>query len=68
MTGVAGLQPHRKTREAASTLHEYGLMVDVVEGVREVQKKNPALIVWQRCHQLGGGMDNGFTTSLDTHS
>ena len=68
VTGVAGFQPRRKTREAAPTLHEHGLTVDVVEGVREVQKKGPALIAWQRCHQLGGSMDNGFTTSLDTHS
>ena len=46
VTGVAGFQPRRKTREAAPTLHEHGLTVDVVEGVHEVQKKGPTLIVW----------------------
>ena len=64
---VAGLHPCREAREATTTLHKHSLAADTVEGVREI-KEGPVLVVLQRCHQLGGSMHDGFTTSLDTHS
>ena len=39
-----------------------------IESVRKVQKKDPALVVRPRRYQLGGGMDNSFTSSGDTNA
>ena len=68
MAGVAELHPCREAREAATTLYEHSRTADAVEGVREIKEDCPVLVVLRRCHQLGGSMHDGFTTSLDTHS
>ena len=50
------------------SMHEHSLAADAVEVVREIKEEGPVLVVLQRCHQLGGSMHDGFTTSLDTHA
>ena len=68
VAGVAGLHPCREAREVAMTLHEHSLAADAVEGVREIKEEGPVLVALQECHQLGGSMYDGFTTSLVIHS
>ena len=47
---------------------KHGIAVYIIKSVRKVQKKDPALVVRHRRYQLGGGMDDSFTSSGDTNA